>query len=283
MKAFLKKNNLHGVVIIEFIIFFPVFLLFLFFLIWVGNYIHAKNSLYSAVSNGVMLAKTRGNFSTMNFNFDERGKGSLSYIDSYIDSGVWSPRLSFLLGSKQSKNKGLIVKDEYESFLKNTKCSTRKNSYGKSYKACFYPNATLRDIPREALYAMVFVANELKLSFGNSMTLPCNPGNEENVIGGLEDELSCISCNLMPLSEMGLTSCRDDSCESVINEKGIARDRFGIECFYRLPSSFISRIFTILGFKEMGLGVLISAKQWVFRNISEFCLKNPELSECELR
>lgn len=281
MKIHFRKLNDTGAIMIEVAFLFPVFLLFIFFVVWAGRILYIKESIYSSVTRSVNLAKTRGNFKTMNYSVSDTDKGSLAYIDAYFDKGTKSPRLLKLLGSKKSEKRGINALDKHTSFLTQSDCVTRKNyKENKNYTACFYPNASLRDMPREAMYALVFAASEMKSLLGSNVIVPCNPGAENELIGGTAEQQGCLRCNLMPLEEMGLGDCKDESCKTFINSKGVAIDRFGIECFYRYPAKIIQSLFNLIGIDDVGMGILIKAKQWTFLERNKFCLQNPSLSEC---
>lgn len=281
MRTIAREKREVGVILIEAALLFPVFLLFIFFVVWVGKLLFIKESIYSSVTRSVELARTRGNFRTMNYNPNDDNKGSLSYIDDYFNKKVEPKRLLKLLGSKKAEARGINPFIKNSAFLTEKKCVTRKNyKDNTNYKACFYPKAELRDIPMEAMYALVFASSEIKSQLGNNVIVPCNPGDENELIGGTTMQQGCLRCNLMPLEEMGLGNCSDESCKALINSKGIAIDRFGIECFYRYPAKILDSLFSLIGFKNMGLGILVKAKQWTFLERNKFCLQNTSLSEC---
>jgi hypothetical protein len=276
------REKQEAAILIEFAIVFPVFLLLIFFLYWLGILLHARETLYSAVTHGVHMGKLRGNYIAMqNMPESTSSKGLLPYIDKYIETGIWQPRLSYLLATPDQISEGINVEEKMNSFMHQSceqRVSTHKN---KAYNACFYPRANLQNLPREAIYSLVFISSDLKRSLGNLIRMPCDVNPDPNTLD-TSATIGCLKCNLLPLVEMGLDTCDQalSSCNTILSDQNIPRDRFGIECSYRLPTFILQGLFKIIGLGHIADGVVLKAKEWVFLDISEFCLNNPDDPEC---
>lgn len=198
--------------------FLPLILLCIFLIIAIGVALNARGSLANGMTASLRLAHTRGDSTRV-------GLDILPAIQT-IHSGTPSETARRLLTSLPDAERadGLDLLD---------------SCFGAVY------NRSLRSLPNQYLYALVYLNQALAQSIGSSFRFPCLPpgANAPNGCGGNADRNpGCGICYLF------------DPDNPTAQESGapLRPDRIAIRCEYAPSSVFIDPIIKLLGLFGLG-------------------------------
>lgn len=221
------RQNVAGATMIEFLMFFPVFLLGLFIMIWLGVAMNARGALSSAVDNGVRLAATRSNgqlYGKVQVSSDpaisSRRVGSIPQIDNWIASD----------GGTLDRS-GLIVSD-----------GNQLSKYDDKLPTIFHDPSvaeydTLSKLPAAYTYAIVYIVQAMRMSTGESLRYPCDP----HEAGGD----NCLLCR--PVNPVTFTDTDPFSPRTGTSDVSILTRRFAIRCDFKPAPYLLKPILKLLG------------------------------------
>lgn len=178
-----RKNHLdeQGAYLVELVLVLPFLLALMFMFIWLAIYIQSQISFTSAVNNGVRLAVTRGNAQLMGFS---TGQGIIPSLES---SDIWSNESEPLFCHRIET---LPCKEFYNSW-------SARNFNGLSFT----------QLSKDAVYAVAYVNEAVRLSVGDSVRFPCNPNGTPATDGQEEDDgQGCLSCEVVTSSGAALST-----------------------------------------------------------------------------
>ncbi|RMG43749.1 MAG: pilus assembly protein [Candidatus Dadabacteria bacterium] len=201
-----KEQSEDGGVLIEAAFALPILLFGMFAFMWVGFMFNAKTALTSSLSKALRLGVTRGKPTIT-------AQPLIRDIEDLVNTGTISDRL---------RTKLLTYNVDWssqadEGFNKLTEVFQDIN--GKN---------ELDKLPREYLYALVYMYQGMKIAIGSSLKYPCNPDNP--------DGQGCLECKFLNPAPSSLIPNGDLAPNSFV---GIPSGNYiGMQCRFR-PSTFI--------------------------------------------
>jgi len=250
-EGFGKNTGERGAQIVELAIALPVFLALLFFLLWSGLIVHQLVSFRAAVGNAMVLAVTRGDAALMGFDPESDRDGLLAAVDRFVDSGSFDDLKPLLMS--QDIDQEFDVRRKYDDWV-----------------AEHYTAASLRDVPREAIYAMVYLFEAMRMSTGKLVRFPCEPYGGEGLPPSVPHGAGCLKCAPLPPEEMALGQCPGPGCATEVLDPatGIPLDRFGLHCTLNADNGILSPLINLFGVSgEIGR---IDIREWRFRHVRVF-------------
>ena len=160
-----NKSSQAGSFLIEFVIAFPIFLIIIAILFFIGIYINSMYSLTTAIGIGTRAAITRGNF-------DLIGQNHIPTINSF------KANPSSLLAEKIN----IFASSEFHNGWQEAYNYDIQNVFGQD----------LQDLPSEYLYALVYTIQGIKKSVGK-LKYPCDPDPRSNP----ESYSGCLRCRFI--------------------------------------------------------------------------------------
>jgi TadE-like protein len=223
-----ESFSYRGATIIEFVMFFPVFLAGLFILIWLGVAMNARGALSAAVDNGVRLAATRGNGNLYGKlddpNSPTRRVGAMPSFDNWVfDSRNGAG------GSTPQSRVGLIVSGESSIDRYNTASAHIFPGDGAGGGAL-----TLATLPPHYTYAIAYIVQAMRMSIGESLRYPCDPRNEDGT--DPQNGENCLYCR--PVHPT--TFDNQVFNPSTIGASSLLSRRFAIRCDFK-PAPYLLR------------------------------------------
>ncbi len=198
-----------GVSIVEVAIGLPIFLLFIFFIIALGVYFSAVGSLQTAVGT-TRLALTRG---------QDRLVGSeiISHINAWhAGTGTFSDVSPYVTIS--------VPQDEARDLLNQWVDDT------------FGSGIVLQDLPAHYTYALVYAAQHMRTTSGQTVRTPCDPDEPGND--------GCLACRFID-PYFGHECHFDSSCPQ-IGDVNYSENILGLTCSFRPAQGFVSPFLRLL-------------------------------------
>lgn len=221
-----RKKREKGVTLLEFLIFFPMFLLAILIIIWIGAMANAKYSLVSALANGVRLAATRGDpniYGKIINGVDgfER-HGAITEIERFHASGDRSAIQRYALLAQKEEDL-LFYSAENSKFMKNLPNVIATGSQAK--------------LPVEYLYVIAYTVQSLTQSIGSIVRYPCDPRDQNDP----EKGDNCLYCR--PVNPLTLTDqpYNGDDLEDIL------RRRIAVRCDFKPISMLTKPIAALFG------------------------------------
>ena len=231
----------RGAALVELALTLPIFLAGLLFFIWLGISFNATNSLKSAVPRAIRLAATRGPD-------DLLGTRIIGDVHAWRADQNDEGRMPTLL-SLPSEHWGTALK-----------------RYDESVAAVFGSSWTLRDLPPEYTYALIYVNEAMRQSVGATLRFPCDADDPVDGAGCLECEFLNPD-SLKPASQM----LKDGDSPYDIDPP---RRSIGLECRYQPQTAVVTplvRLLSLLAGKTMASTIVFSHKQ--FMDFPEYSIR----------
>ena len=237
-------NRESGVALIETIIVLPLFLILVFFFIWLGSALNAKAALTSAVGQAVRLAITRGNEFTI-------PTPLFAVVDEWQNSTEVIPPSA--------------LTEVLCHGIEPDKCITiyQQCTYGRLFGIANVPGG-IRQVPREYLYAMIYLNEAMRQSLGGMVKFPCKPDTSSvglcpaDIYDAIADAPSgegCMLCifldtrhvpPMIPVAQVSIQEINDNYPPKVDDPKWL-RSKIGIECGYHLSATVTRPLQRLLG------------------------------------
>lgn len=205
-----KAKTEQGVIFVELAISLPIVIALTFFVYWSFLALGWRDTVFTAVYEGVDLAAGRGN--PVNLGVASTGdtspEGLIPDLDRYANGEGWKASFGSAntIGLLASGNTGTDPQAVYNNFIT---------------KSGRWPGQTLNNFPRETFYAMAFAYQKLRAGLFSDTRYPCDPDDPENN--------GCLICVPASPGFFGLN-----------NAATVPEDLFGIECRYRPSTAFLS-------------------------------------------
>jgi hypothetical protein len=232
----------------------PIFFGGILLILWQGYMYEASISLKAAVSNGVSAGVTRGDRPLVAVS-RIGGIDDVNYlnwamireIDDYVRTGTWTADVETLF----SNGKG---DDDPET------------TYNEWLQTAFGDTSLkLSDAPPEALYALFYTLEALRVALGRFVRFPCDPELTTDKNGP-----RCLKCRIMTYPEMNCTST-NFCLDSADQENDIPHDRIGITCRYSANNHFSDQMMRILMGNSGATNLsYLDAKHYRFLQLTEF-------------
>lgn len=217
-----------GATMIEFILFFPVFLCALYLIIWLGVIVNARGALRAAVDNGVRLAATRGKAELYGKTdpADPVVKyGAIPDIDRWVYTNT-NFGTTYSGSSNSPDRSGLLTQkpqdiQKYDQGVAQVFSGLAPNSTG-TYNF-------LSEMPPEISYAIAYIVQNLRMGVGESLRYPCNPRGPDG-----DNCLLCLPINPTTFDQSPMVANAADINSNILNR------RFAIKCEFK-PAPFLLR------------------------------------------
>lgn len=223
----------RGVAFVELAMTLPIFLMGILFFTWLGISFNATNSLKSAVSRAIRLAATRGPD-------DLLGAEVISDVHNWRKDEDDVGRMPVLLSSP-AKHWGDAL-----------------THYDAAVAAVFGSSWTLRDLPPEYTYALVYVNEAMRQSVGATLRFPCDANDPVNGAG-------CLNCEFLNPDTL-------KSASQVLKDGDSAYDidpprrSIGLECSYQPQTVVLTpllRLISILAGETVTSTIVFSHRQFM--------------------
>jgi hypothetical protein len=198
---------------IETAIILPLVLVAIFVAIGLAAIANGRSALSSAMTEAIRLAATRGDQALMG------GEQMISPVESYRsgdDLSILKPLLS----------SGEVKDEDFKLFL--------NDCFGR-----IHGTTSLKELPPQYIYSLVFINQALQQSIGPSLKFPCiPPGGSPPGAGGacpIERSAGCVSCYLINPDTFDFTAASADPDPN----------RYAIRCEYSPSSVFLDPIYRI--------------------------------------
>jgi len=200
-----RNRSERGASLIEISIVIPFVLFGILIMIWLGLTIHANTSLESALTRSLRLAATRGVA-------ENTGAQIISAVQNWEE-----PRISDLLIHNVDPTDAMAYYDTMTA-----------NIFGNT-------NTTLKSLPPEYIYALVYLNESMKQSIGGGIRFPCKADDAESGVG-------CLDCSF--LNPTSLEASFDGTPKLYTDQP--PRRSMGLECHYQPSDSLVAPLSALI-------------------------------------